>query len=202
LSDNYIWVICFEPLKFNRIFLIGVRLILKVYNRKYRFRTIWLLAAVLLTGFCQRAGAVSKGLPTPKPIRRPQPIVKTAGETPEAAVAIASACKKIMSGDFEGAGEVIEGSGISQSKGLEQLGVIVAEYEAVKVGRKTSKNDAYTEQIDELDKLQQESPPEDVNDINQVFLTIVKASEHADENKKKALLEEPPSTCPRVRSTG
>ena len=164
---------------------------MKVYDRKYRSRIIWLLAAVLLTGLCQRAGAISKGLPTPKPIRRPQPIVKTAGETPEAAAAIASACEKIMSGDFEGAGEIIEGSGISQSKGLEQLGVIVAEYEAVKVSRKASKNDAYTEQIDELDELQQESPPEDVNDINQVFLTILKTSENADENKKKALLEKP-----------
>ena len=164
---------------------------MKVYDRKYRSRIIWLLAVVLLTGFCQRAGAVSKGLPTPKPIRRPQPIVETAGETPEAAAAIVSACKKIMSGDFEGAGEIIEGSGISQSKGLEQLGVIVSEYEAVKVNRKASKNDTYTEQIDELDKLQQKSQPVDVNDLGEVFLTIVKASEHADENKKKALLEEP-----------
>ncbi len=164
---------------------------MKVYDRKYRSRIIWLLAAVLLTGFCQRAGAISKGLPTPKPIRRPQPIVETSRETPEAAAAIASACEKIMSGDFEGAGEIIEGSGISQSKGLEQLGVIVTEYEAVKISRKASKKDTYTEQVDELDKFQQKSQPEDVNDISQVFLTIVKASEHADENKKKALLEEP-----------
>ncbi|MHC4722164.1 MAG: hypothetical protein ACYS6I_05585, partial [Planctomycetota bacterium] len=151
-------------------------MILKVYDRKYRSRIIWLLAAVLLTGLCQRAGAVSKGLPTPKPIRRPQPIVETSGETPEAAAAIASACERIMSGDFKGAGEIIEDSGISQSKVLEQLGVILAEYEAVKVNRKASKSDTYTEQIDELDKLQQKSQPEDVNDISQIFLTIVKAS--------------------------
>ncbi len=164
---------------------------MKVYDRKYGSRIIWLLAAVLLTGLCQRAGAVSKGLPTPKPIRRSQPVVKTTGETPEAAAAIAAACERIMSGDFEGAGEIIENSGISQSKVLEQLGVIVAEYEAVKISRKASKNDTYSEQIDELDKFQQKSQPEDVNDISQVFLTIVKTSENADENKKKALLEKP-----------
>lgn len=163
---------------------------MQIYDRKYRFRIILLLVPVLLAGWCQLAGAVSKGIPTPKPIRRSSSPVRPIKPASEAATAIAAACEKIASGDFEGAREVIEGSA-TQSKGIVQLGVIVAEYEAVKARRKASRSDTYTKQIDELEKLRQKDQPEDVNDIGQVFLTIVKASEYADENKKKTLLEEP-----------
>ncbi|MCH8167433.1 MAG: hypothetical protein IIC03_05835, partial [Proteobacteria bacterium] len=107
-------------------------------------------------------------------MRRASSSVRPIEPAPEAATAIASACEKIASGDFEGAREVIEGSA-TQSKGIVQLGVIVAEYEAVKARRKASRSDTYTKQIDELEKLRQKDQPEDVNDIGQVFLTIVKA---------------------------
>jgi len=164
---------------------------LRIYDRKCRFWIILLLVPVLLAGWCPRAGAVSKGLPTPKPIPRRQSGAKPVAAASEAATAIAAACEKIASGNFKGAREVLDASDIPQSKGVVQLGMIVAEYEAVKARRKASGSDTYAKQIDELEKLRQKDQPEDVNDIGQVFLTIVKASEHADENKKKTLLEEP-----------
>jgi carboxyl-terminal processing protease len=142
-------------------------------------------------GLCQSACAVSKGLPSPEPIQRPQQVVKASVETSEALAVVTSVCKKIVSGDFHGADRIIETSRVSQSKGLEQLEMIIAKYEAVEAGRQTSKGQAYTEQIKEIDKLEQKTQPEDVNDLGDIFLAVIKASEHADEDKKKALLEEP-----------
>ena len=165
--------------------------LLRIYDGKYRFWIIRLLVPVLLAGWCPHAGAVSKGIPTPKPIPRRQSGAKPVGAVSEAATAIAAACEKIASGNFQGAREVIEASVIPQSKGIVQLGMIVAEYETIEAGRKASRNDTYTKQIDELEKLRQKDQPEDVNDVGQVFLAIIKASDNIEENKKKTLLEEP-----------
>ena len=159
---------------------------LRIYDSKHRLRIILLLVVVLLAGRYQRAGAVSKGIPTPKSIPQRQLPAKAAGPVSKAAKVITASCEKIAAGSFEGAREVLEASDIPQSIGIVQLGMIVAEYEAIEAGRKASRNDMYTKQIDELEKLRQKDQPKDVNDIGQVFLTIVKASEHAEENKKKA----------------
>jgi carboxyl-terminal processing protease len=164
--------------------------LLRIYDSKYRFCVIWLLASVLLTGWCERADGISKGTPVPRP--RPRPTAKTSfRETPEAKTVIASACEKILTGDFGTAGRIVEDASISESKGLEQLAVIIDEYEAIKARRKASKNNAYVEQVDELEEIQQKNRPEDVNDIAGVFVPIIKAAQHADKNEKKALLEEP-----------
>lgn len=164
---------------------------MRIYNSKHRFLVILLLAVVLLAGRCPRAGAVSKGIPAPKSIPQRQLPTKATGPVSKAAKVIAASCEKIAAGSFEGAREVLEASDIPQSKGILQLGMIVAEYEAIEAGRKASRNDTYTKQIDELEKLQQKSQPEDVNDISQVFLAIIKASDNIEESKKSTLLETP-----------
>lgn len=164
---------------------------MRIYDSKHRLRIILLLVVVLLAGRYQRAGAVSKGIPTPKSIPQRQLPAKAAGPVSKAAKVITASCEKIAAGSFEGAREVLEASDIPQSIGIVQLGMIVAEYEAIEAGRKASRNDMYTKQIDELEKLQQKSRPEDVNDISQVFLAIIKASDNIKESEKSTLLEEP-----------
>jgi len=113
--------------------------------------------------------------------------VLIAGRCPRAG----AVSKGITSGNFEDARDILETPGIPQSKGIVQLGMIVAEYEAIEAGRKASGSDMYTEQIDELEKLRQKNQPQDVNDISQVFATILKAVDNVQESEKKALLEEP-----------
>jgi len=163
---------------------------LRTYNNKHRYWITWLLGSVLLATWCEFADGVSKGIPAPRP--RPRRTVKTLiKETPEAKIVIASACEKILTSDFETAGRIIENSAISGSKGLEQLAVIIDEYGAIKARRDDSRNSAYTEQINELQEIQQKTRPEDVNDIAEVFAPIIKAVQHADKSEKEALLEEP-----------
>ena len=164
---------------------------MRIYDIKHRFWVILLPAVVLLAGSCPQAGAVSKGIPAPKSIPQRQLPAKAARPASEAAGVIAAACEKITSGNFKGAREVLEASDTPQSKGILQLGIIVSEYGAIEDGRKASSSDTYTEQINELETLQQKSWPEDVNDIGQVFLTILKAVDNIEEGEKKALLEEP-----------
>jgi carboxyl-terminal processing protease len=150
----------------------------------------WLLGSVLLTTWCEFADGVSKGIPAPQ--TGPRRIVKTRiKETPEAKTVIASAHEKILSGDFEAAGRIVESSAISGSKSLEQLAAIIDEYEAIKARRNDFRGSAYTEQVNELQEIQRKTQPEDVNDIADVFVSIIRAAQHADKSEKEALLAEP-----------
>jgi carboxyl-terminal processing protease len=167
--------------------------LLRIDDKKYcRFQLVWLVVLLLLAGWRDCADGVSKGLPTP-PTPRHRPTVKTVEETPEAAAAIGLVCEKILAGDFTGAGESVENFPTSKSKGLEQLRLIIDEYKTIEARRNISQNTAYTEQIDELEELRQAQigRPEDVNDIGEVFATVLKAVQYAGKNEKKALLEEP-----------
>ncbi len=157
---------------------------MRIYDSKYRFCVIWLLASVLLTGWCERADGISKGTPAPPP--RPRSTVKSVfRETPEAKTVIASACEKILTGDFDAAGRIVEDASVSESKGLEQLAVIIDEYEAIKARREVSRNNAHAEQVNELQEIQQKNRPEDVNDIAGAFVPIIKAAQHADKKREK-----------------
>jgi C-terminal peptidase prc len=117
--------------------------------------------------------------------------VKQIKPEPEVARVIAASCENITSGNFDSARDIIEASDAPQSKGVVQLGMILAEYEALEGKRKAAMSDTYTKQMDELEKLRQKTGPQDVNDISQVFLAIVRAADHTEDNKKKDLLEEP-----------
>jgi len=164
---------------------------LRICNSKHRFRIILLLAVVVLAGMCPLAGAVSKGLPAPKSFPQRQLPAKAARPVSEAGKLIAEACENITSGNFKSAQEVLEGSDIRQIKGIEQLRMILSEYAAIEAKRKAFRNEVYTKQIDELEKLQEKSRPQDVNDINHAFLAIIKASDSLEESKKIALLQSP-----------
>jgi len=164
---------------------------LRICNSKHRFRIILLVAVVVLAGMCPLAGAVSKGIPAPKSVPQRQLPAKAARPVSEAGKLIAEACEKITSGNFKNAREVLDGSDTREIKGIEQLRMILSEYESIEAKRKASGNEVYTKQIDELEKLQEKSRLQDANDINQVFLAIIKASDNIEESRKIALMESP-----------
>ncbi len=152
-------------------------------NKFCRLWIVWLLAAALLSGGCKADKTTQEETVSTQ-------AAEPSEQAPDEATVIKSACDKILTGDFKGAGKVIEKAAIS-SKRLEQLAGIINEYESIDVRRKDSKNDTYKEQIDEFEKLYKETNIEDVNNISELFLVITNASEYAEKEQKQALLEKP-----------
>ena len=114
-------------------------------------------------------------------------------EKPEAIVVIDSACAKIASGDFLGARQIIEGSGIESSSGLVQLGMLIEKYESMEVVRESSRREAFREQMEELDSLREEfadAEVVDVNDIGEILAVAIRAREYGDETQKQAILDD------------
>ncbi|MCK4817761.1 hypothetical protein KA005_18470, partial [bacterium] len=156
-----------------------------VNSKDLRFTAVCIIVAVFLAPVCTRADRVAKN-PPPH-----QPAAKIMEESPEAALAINSACDKILRGDFVSAREIVRKSAALDGKALRQLKIIVDEYMAIKARRKTSQNDVHQEQIDELGKLRQKDFPKAINDINQVFTVASKALEYANKEQEQALLRDP-----------
>lgn len=114
----------------------------------------------------------------------------------------------IRQGDFEAAGELIKheldvSPGSTAQPQVDQLALIVQQYEAISEQRQSAREAAYQEQLDELDKLRTAAHKEDandlsgisdandVNDISAVLSVIANASALADEQQRSELLSKP-----------
>jgi hypothetical protein len=100
----------------------------------------------------------------------------------------------IYTGDFAGAREALGGSPESKSTAINQLINIISEYEVVDAKRQSTREDAYREELAELEKLRVQADTNGINDINDitaVLLVVVQASDLADERQKAELLSEP-----------
>ena len=163
-------------------------------NRKKtcRFHLIWLLILMLGTVGCKDTKESAEKPGPQQPLGHVE-VEKTddAGEKTDNSQIIGIICAKMLTGDFLGAGEIIEKVGHTADEQLIQLQMLIDEYERVTAARKTVQTDAYQEQIDKLEKLRDQDPPQDANDISKAFSIIVKAAKHADEEQKKALLQDP-----------
>jgi carboxyl-terminal processing protease len=104
---------------------------------------------------------------------------------------INSACDRIFSGDFESAGQILEGTVASDSRDLIQLRKIVNEYAIINARRKALQREAYQMQIKEFNKLVRKANLDDVNDISKVFGAVLNVLEYADKEQKQALLQDP-----------
>ncbi|MBC8472356.1 MAG: S41 family peptidase [Planctomycetes bacterium] len=113
------------------------------------------------------------------------------GQMPEAALAVDSACDKILKGDFESAQEIVRKSIAVQSIDIRQLGIIIDEYVAIQARRDAHQNDIYLEQKSELDKLKEEGFPKDIDDVGKVFTVALKALEYSNKEQGQALLNDP-----------
>jgi len=142
---------------------------------------------VLFAALCEQAKVVAKSTP-------PQPrfigVAHINGERPSAALAIDSVCDNILRGDFVSGQEIIRKSTAFDSTGLSQLGSIIDEYMAIEARRNASRNDAYQEQIGELEKLRRNGFPKDINDVSKVLAVVLGVLEYSNKEQKQALLNE------------
>jgi len=111
-------------------------------------------------------------------------------EKSESQITIDRVCEQIARGDFEGARQLVRKAAIHGSEALEQLTAVIDEYMAIKAQRKIAKNEAYREQVEELDRLRCERVPEDVNGIDKVLSVVVNILEYADNEQKEALIKD------------
>ena len=119
-----------------------------------------------------------------------QSFAQITGRRPAVALAIDSVCDKIQRGDFLSAREIVRKSAACDSIGLRQLGTIIDEYMAIEDRREASKNDAYQEQIGELERLRQKGFPKDINDVSKVLAVASKALEYSNKAQEQALLKD------------
>ena len=155
-------------------------------NGKQRgLRTVWVIVIVLLTAGSEYAKAVAEGSSSGSSL------VRVVQQSPEGALAVNSVCGKISRGDFEGAQETLRTSVSPYNKSLRRLRIIINEYMAVKARRKASQSNVYQAQIRKLESLRYKCLAQDVNDISKVFSIVLKISEYANKEQKRALLEDP-----------
>jgi carboxyl-terminal processing protease len=104
------------------------------------------------------------------------------------------ACSKILVGDFEAAGQIIENAPAPVSASLNQLKTIAARYKDLNDRRAEARIVEYNKQIEELEKFREKITESqdvvDVNDLSSVFSAIMMAAEYADEEQTRALLED------------
>jgi len=114
-------------------------------------------------------------------------------ESSEAQIAVNLACEKVLIGDFEGAGEVIEKFSGATSESLGQLGLVIGEYKLLQSRRQELTRGSYEEQVAELTKYKDKAGADyvvDPNDIDDVFAILVITVEYADKEQKQQLLED------------
>jgi len=104
------------------------------------------------------------------------------------------ACSKILVGDFEAAGQIIESAPAPVGASLNQLRTIVARYKDLNDRRAEVRITEYNKQIEELEKCREKTTESqdvvDVNDLSSVFSTIMMAVEYADEEQARELLDD------------
>ncbi len=154
-------------------------------DKHHSFTAVWIMVAVFLAVGPNHAEACPKN-----------PLLShtetcIAGQTPQAALVINSACDKILKGDFESAQQIVGKSTVSDSEGLRELRIIINEYMAVKARRKALQDKVYQIQMNELKELRQKGFSDDINDISKVFSIVLKISEYANKEQKQALLKDP-----------
>ena len=100
--------------------------------------------------------------------------------------------EKICQGDMTAAGQLLEQK--ENSEAVVQLKTLLRQYDQLQGYRDQQKQQAYQEQLDELDELKERigsNTIPDVNDIDDVMLSVVRAREFANEQQKEQLLDDP-----------
>jgi len=104
------------------------------------------------------------------------------------------ACDKILVGDFEAAGQIVESTPAPVGASLNQLKTIVTRYKDLNDRRAEVRIAEYNKKIEELEKFREKTTESqdvvDVNDLSSVFSTIMMALEYADEEQAQALLDD------------
>ncbi|MHC4113748.1 MAG: S41 family peptidase [Planctomycetota bacterium] len=113
---------------------------------------------------------------------------------------IKAACELIYTGQFDAADGLLQFVKLQDNASLASLKKIIGEYKAIRQQRQTAQEEAYKEQLAELEKSQIAAKAGDVNDVNDVndsneisklLSVIAKAGEFAAGEQKATLLSNP-----------
>lgn len=156
-------------------------------NKRNKSLSFCLILTFTLAGLCGQAKEAAQSS------LLQQSTAEVTKQTSNAASALDLACDKIANGDFAGAWELIhQSAAFNSNAGLRQLEKIIDEYMTIEDRREILKNEAYQEQLSELDELRQEDFIEDVNTISKVLAIVSKALEYCDDEElEQVLLDEP-----------
>lgn len=101
------------------------------------------------------------------------------------------ASEKILSGNFDEAAEMIRSDRPGENKSIDDLSGLIKEYQALSDVRSEKKEKTYNEYLAKLNEIIEKGVPEEVNEINEAFLSLIQAKEYADEAQQEKLLEMP-----------
>lgn len=149
----------------------------KMQNQNLKFKTYLVLG--LSVGLCTFSFSFFAFAAEPNQLS-----AEVAGDpTPQ----IEQICSSIYKGDFLAARQILGGSTKSKSTTISQLINIVSEYEAMDARRRSTREQAYKEQLARLERFQAEADVNDVNDANNitsVLAVIAQVREFADEQQQ------------------
>jgi carboxyl-terminal processing protease len=130
--------------------------------------------------------------------------------------AVVAACRMIYQGQFEAAEELTAQAGLSDKAQIRQLAGIIRRYEEIDGHRRTARQELFSEQLEELERLKRSgvldrpdrvvsarldgdeidqdgdaSDPNEPNDVPDVLAVIAKATEFASDEQREELLADP-----------
>jgi carboxyl-terminal processing protease len=169
---------------------------LEHYKRKHTVN--WAMIALIVCSSCLY-GLASK--PSGQEISENPPIdsggpdaIKEDAAEEKAPLSIVDrVCEHIYQGEFDAAGELIEGVGAGYDSHLNGLLEAVHEYQAINEARQWQRQEAYREQLEALEQMRVEDGNEtiDVNNITKVLSIVSRAGEFADKHQRQDLLSNP-----------
>lgn len=98
----------------------------------------------------------------------------------------------ICSGEFEQAKTLLEQN--PDAEGVSEFQALIEQYEKIDQHRQAMKLEAYEQQLEKFNEIRQASAEKtvfDVNDLDEVMVTLFRVREYADEQQKEALLNDP-----------
>ena len=98
---------------------------------------------------------------------------------------------RIDRGDFAGARKLLGGSTKSGDPQIAGLIEVLSEYDEIAAEREEIRQEEYEKQFAKLEEIRQKDKIEDVNDIGEAFVAVIKAKDLASDEDKKTINEMP-----------
>ncbi|MCK4998532.1 MAG: S41 family peptidase [Anaerohalosphaera sp.] len=97
------------------------------------------------------------------------------------------ALAEIVKGDFDSAGKLLAGNSRSGDDKTTVVSDIVSEYQAIEKRREEERQKAYEEEYAKLAEIMQKETIEDVNDIDDAFVAVIKTRNLDNDDQKKII---------------
>lgn len=157
-------------------------------------RKSYILLFISFAGLFVLAG----GSCDPEQISRPSPrsvstaTIDSSTASPTEASAVQPIVERITQGQMEEAKELLAQA--DDSPETAQLKTLLTHYDQLQAYREQERQAAYREQMEELDKLKEQTESEELTDpntVDEIMLAVIRAREYATEEQKQEVLADP-----------